>query len=106
MIVVTLAPFAPHICEELWHALGEETFVIDAQWPKYNEAFLAEDSMQLTISFNGKARYQKEFPIDADNATIQESTLADERSKKYIDGKQIIKVIIVPKKIVNIVFKP
>ena len=104
-MVILIAPFAPHIAEELWHVLGETTSVCDAAWPTYDESYLAESEMQLTISFNGKARYQKTFPADAQKDVIEKATLEDERSQKYLDGMQIVKVIVVPKKIVNIVLK-
>lgn len=104
-MVVLLAPFAPHIAEELWHQLGNETTVCDARWPEFNEKYLVESEIQLTVSFNGKARYQKKFPADAQSDTIQKEVLEDERSQKYLEGKQVIKVIVVPKKIVNIVIK-
>ena len=104
-LAVLIAPFAPHIAEELWHALGHDTTVCDAQWPEFNPAFLVESEMQLTVSFNGKARFQKKFPADAKNDDIQAAVLADEQSQKYLDGKQVIKVIVVPKKIVNVVVK-
>ena len=104
-VVVLLAPFAPHIAEELWHALGHSITVCDASWPKANESYLVESEIQLTISFNGKARFQKVFPADADNVTIEAEAKADERSQKYLEGKTIVKVIVVPKKIVNIVIK-
>ena len=104
-IVTCLAPFTPHICEELWEMLGHNTSVCDAQWPTYNEEYLKEENVNYTVSFNGKARYNKEFPIDADNDTIQKEVIADERSEKWMEGKQIVKVIIVPKKLINIVLK-
>ena len=104
-LVVLIAPFAPHIAEELWHALGEQTSVCDAQWPQCDESYLVESQMQLTISFNGKARFQMQFAADADNKAIEEAVLADEKSAKYIGDKKVVKVIIVPKKIVNIVIK-
>ncbi len=104
-MVVLIAPFAPHIAEELWHALGNDTTVFDAAWPEYNEKFLVESTVSLTVSFNGKARYQMQFAVDADNKTIESAVLADDRSKKYIGDKNVVKVIIVPKKIVNIVIK-
>ncbi|NPD90834.1 leucine--tRNA ligase [Xylanibacter muris] len=103
--VILMAPFAPHIAEELWEALGENGSVCDAQWPVYNEKYLVESQMQLTVSFNGKARFQMQFAADADNKTIEESVLADERTAKYIGEKNIMKVIIVPKRIVNVVIK-
>ena len=104
-VVVTIAPFAPHIAEELWERLGGEGSVCDAEWPEWNEAYLVENEMQLTISFNGKARYQMTFPADATNEQIEAAVLADERKDKYVEGKQVVKVIIVPKRIVNIVIK-
>lgn len=104
-LVVLIAPFAPHIAEELWEQLGHTTTVCDAQWPEFNEKYLVEDNMRLSISFNGKTRFTMDFPADADQKTIEETVLADEQTQKYIDGKQIVKVIIVPKRIVNIVIK-
>ena len=104
-LVILIAPFAPHIAEELWHELGEEGSVCDAEWPAWNEEYLTEDSIRLSVSFNGKTRFTLDFPADADNATIEKTVLADEQSKKYIEDKQIVKVIIVPKRIVNIVLK-
>ena len=104
-LVVLIAPFAPHIAEELWHALGNESTVCDAQWPVFNPQYLVESEVQLTVSFNGKARFQKKFPADATNDEIQAAVLADEQSKKYLDGKTVVKVIVVPKKIVNVVIK-
>ncbi len=104
-LVVLIAPFAPHIAEELWHALGNTTTVCDAQWPVFNPQYLVESEVQLTVSFNGKARFQKKFAADATNDEIQAAVLADEQSKKYLDGKQVVKVIVVPKKIVNVVIK-
>ena len=104
-LVVLIAPFAPHIAEELWHALGNTTTVCDAQWPVFNPQYLVESEVQLTVSFNGKARFQKKFAADATNDEIQTAVLADEQSKKYLDGKTVVKVIVVPKKIVNVVIK-
>ena len=104
-LVILIAPFAPHIAEELWQHLGENNSVCNAQWPTWNEAYLTENEVQLTISFNGKARFQMTFPIDASKEDVETAALNDERSKKYIDGKTIVKVIVVPKKIVNIVCK-
>ena len=105
-LVKLIAPFAPHTAEELWHtALGNDTTVCDAAWPEFDEKYLVESTVQLTVSFNGKARFQMQFPADADNKTIEDTVMADERSKKYIGGKNVAKVIIVPKKIVNIVVK-
>ena len=104
-VVVLIAPFAPHIAEELWHILGGEGSVCDAEWPTWDEKYLVEDSVRLGVAFNGKTRFDMEFAADADNATIEKTVLADERATKYIEDKQIVKVIIVPKRMVNIVLK-
>ena len=105
ILTVLIAPFAPHIAEELWSRLNMKGSVCDAQWPVCNEQYLVESEVQLTISFNGKARFQKKFAADATNDAIQQAVLADALSQKYIDGKQVVKVIVVPKKIVNVVVK-
>ena len=102
-LVIVLAPFAPHVCEELWDTLGNTTSVCDAQWPTFNEEYLKEDVVNYTISFNGKARFTMEFPADAASDAIQAEVLADERSQKWTEGKTPKKVIVVPKKIVNVV---
>ncbi len=104
-VIKLLAPFAPHISEELWHALGETTSVCDAKWPEYNEEYLKENDIQMTVSFNGKARFQKVFSIDDSKEKIEKKVLADERTLKYMVGKTIVKIIIVPRKIINIVLK-
>lgn len=104
-IVVLIAPFAPHIAEELWHQLGNTTSVCDATWPTWDEKYLVENEIQMTVSFNGKARFQKMFAADADKDTIEKETLADDRCAKYLEGKEIKKVIVVPKRIINIVVK-
>ena len=104
-LVVALAPFAPHIAEELWSALGNNGSVCDAKWPVYDEKYLVENEIQLAISFNGKVRYQKIFASDATNDVIEKSVREDERTEKYLEGMTIVKVIIVPKKIVNVVVK-
>ena len=104
-VIKLLAPFAPHISEELWYALGETTTVCDAQWPECNEEYLKENDIQMTVSFNGKARFQKVFSIDDSKEEIEKKVLADERTLKYMVGKTIVKIIIVPRKIINIVLK-
>ena len=104
-LVRLIAPFAPHIAEELWHQSGNKGTVCDAPWPEFDEKYLVESTVQMTVSFNGKARFQMQFDADADNKTIEDAVMADERSAKYIGEKSVAKVIIVPKKIVNIVIK-
>jgi len=102
-LVVCLAPFAPHIAEELWQALGHGTSVCDAAWPQWNEEHLKEDAFPYAISFNGKSRFILEFSAEATNEEIEKTVLEHPHSQKWIDGKTPKKVIIVPKKIVNIV---
>jgi leucyl-tRNA synthetase len=104
-LVTLIAPFAPHLAEELWEMLGGEGSVCDAQWPKWNEEYLVENQIKMGVQFNGKVRFDMQFPADADNASIEQAVRADERTAKYTEGKQIIKVIIVPKRMVNIVCK-
>ena len=103
LFAIVLSPFAPHLCEELWAALGHTTTICDAEWPAFNEEYLKEDSIKYTISFNGKARFTMDFATEASREEIEAAVIANEQSQKYIDGKSIKKVIVVPKKIVNIV---
>ena len=104
-LAVLLSPFAPFFAEELWHKLGHESTVCDAEWPAFDEAYLKEDSVTLSVSFNGKTRFTLDFPADASKEQIEKETLASEVAAKYLDGKQIVKVIVVPGRIVNIVVK-
>ena len=104
-MIVLIAPFAPHMAEELWEQMGGQGSVCDAEWPAWEESYLVENEVQLTVSFNGKARFQMTFPADATKENIEKAALADERSQHYIDGKTIVKIIVVPKKIINIVCK-
>ena len=101
--VVLIAPFAPHMAEELWHQLGHNTTVCDAAWPVYNEEYLKENSVTYAISFNGKARYSLELPADLSRDEVEKAALTNENSAKWLDGKTPKKVIVVPGKIVNIV---
>ncbi|MDD3494493.1 MAG: leucine--tRNA ligase [Dysgonamonadaceae bacterium] len=102
-LTICLSPFAPHISEELWHKLGNETTIFDAQWPAYNEEYLKEDVFSYAISFNGKTRFTLDFNADATREEIEKSVLEHPNSQKWLNGKTPRKIIIVPKKIVNIV---
>ena len=102
-LLILLAPFAPHMSEELWHALGEESSVVMATWPECNEAYLVEDSVKYPVSFNGKTRFTLEFPTTATPAEIQEAVLKAEEAQKWLEGKTPKKVIVVPGRIINIV---
>ncbi len=102
-LVVLLAPFAPHIAEELWHVLGHDTTVCDAQWPTWNEDYLKESTVKYGVSFNGKSRYTIEVPADADEEQVKQLALADAGAERWLDGKQPRKIIFVKGKLVNIV---
>ena len=102
-LLIVLAPFAPHITEELWHQIGHETTVCDAQWPKYNEDYLKEDNVTYAVSFNGKARFNMEVAADTPREEVERMALENEGSAKWIGDKSIRKIIVVPGKIVNIV---
>ena len=102
-LVVLLAPFAPHIAEELWHVLGHDTTVCDAQWPTWNEDYLKESTVKYTVLFNGKPRYNIEVPAGTAQDEVQRIALSDAGAERWLDGKQPKKVIVVPGKIVNVV---
>ena len=102
-LVVLLAPFAPHIAEELWHVLGHDTTVCDAEWPTWNEEYLKESTVKYTVLFNGKPRYNIEVPAGTAQDEVQRIALSDEGAARWLDGKQPKKVIVVPNKIVNVV---
>ncbi|MDR2564398.1 MAG: leucine--tRNA ligase [Prevotellaceae bacterium] len=102
-LTVLLSPFAPHIAEELWGLLGSDTSVVTAEFPKYDPALLVENSFEYPVSFNGKMRFKMEFPMDADSASIEKAVLANPQSKKYTEGKDPKKIIVVKGKIVNVV---
>ncbi len=104
-LIVLLAPFTPHIAEELRHLMGHETTVCDAQWPAFNEEYLKEDTVTMGVSFNGKTRFTLDFPADATKDAIEQEVMQSEQAKKYLEGMQVVKVIVVPRKIVNIVLK-
>ena len=105
-LIILLAPFTPHFSEELWHKLGHETTVCDAPWPTFNEEYLKEDSVTLGVQFNGKVRFSCDFPADATPAQMQELAQQAPEAQKYFEGMDIVKVIAVPKRIVNFVLKP
>ena len=101
--VICLSPFAPHISEELWHLMGNETSVCDAVWPSFDESYLKEDVFTYSISFNGKSRFTLDFQADATQEQIEAAVLAHPNSQKWLEGKSPKKIIVVPKKIVNVV---
>ena len=102
-LLILLAPFAPHIAEELWHAIGEETTIVAAQWPECDEKLLVEDSFKYPVSFNGKTRFTIELPREASQDEIREAVLSADEAQKWLERKTPKKVIIVPGRIINIV---
>ncbi len=101
--LIVLAPFAPHITEELWHALGNTTTICDAVWPEYNEEYLKESTVRMAVSFNGKARFTIDVPADLPSAEVEKAALENPAAAKWIEGKTVRKIIVVPGKIVNVV---
>ena len=104
-LCVLLAPFTPYVAEELWHQLGHDTTVCDAQWPAYDEACMAEDTVTLSVSFNGKTRYTIDLPAGASREEAEAAALGAPQAARYTEGFQVVKVIVVPGKIVNVVLK-
>ncbi len=102
-LVTVIAPFAPHIAEELWHAMGNETSVCDAKWPSFNEEYLKESTVRYPVSFNGKVRYNIELSADTPKEEVEKAALSHEGAAKWTEGKTVRKVIVVPGKIVNVV---
>lgn len=104
-LLVLLTPFAPHIAEELWHALGNITTICDAQWPQAEERYLKADTQTYAVSFNGKARFTITVAAGTERADVERLALSNSAVTKWLEGKQIVKIIVVPGKIVNVVVK-
>ena len=104
-LTVLLAPFCPHLCEELWQMLGHDTSVCDAQWPAFNEEYLKEDSVKMMVAFNGKARFQMEFPAGVSKEEAEKAALENPQAAKWMEGFTVAKVIVVPGKMINVVLK-
>jgi leucyl-tRNA synthetase len=102
-LVVLISSYAPHIAEELWQGLGNTGSVAFASFPEYNEEYLMESTFEYPVSFNGKLRFKMEFPLDTPKEEIEKQVLHSEAAQKWIEGKKIRKVIVVPRKIINIV---
>ena len=102
-LIVVIAPFAPHIVEELWHAIGNTTTVCDAKWPVHNEEYLKESTVTMAVSFNGKARFNIEVAAGTPQPEVEKLALEHEGAAKWLEGKTVRKIIVVPNKIVNIV---
>lgn len=102
---ILIAPFCPHLAEELWEMSGHTTTVCDASWPIFNEEYLKEDNMKMMVAFNGKARFQMEFPVGTEQQAIIDTVMAEPQSQKWLEGHEVIKVVVVPNKMVNVVLK-
>ena len=102
-LLVLLAPFAPHVAEELWHAIGHDTTVCDAVWPQFNEEYLKEDKVKYAVSFNGKVRFTIEVDADTPSDEVEKTALSHSLAAQWLEGKSVKRVIVVPRKIVNIV---
>ena len=102
-LLILLAPFAPHISEELWHALGEQTTIVGATWPEYDESYLIEDQVKYPVSFNGKTRFTIEIPSGATKEQAEALVLQSQEAQRWLEGKTPKKVIVVPGRIINIV---
>lgn len=101
--VILLAPFAPHLAEELWHAMGHASSVHEQSWPSYDPAMLVEEEVEMAVQINGRVRDKLVVPVTADRETVEQLALNQERIKNHLSGKTVRKVIVVPKKLVNIV---
>lgn len=102
-ITVLLSPYAPHLASELWHRLGHTDEVVDQPWPQLNEEYLVENSFEYPVSFNGKMRFKLTLPADLSKEDVEAAVLENEQSARYLEGKTPKKVIVVPKRIVNVV---
>ncbi|TQQ85653.1 leucine--tRNA ligase [Peptacetobacter hominis] len=104
-IVTILAPFAPHLGEELWQMIGKEGSVFDISWPKYDEKALVKDEIEVVVQINGKVKGRMNIPAEISREDMQAAAMEDEKIKALVEGKEIVKVIAVPKKLINIVVK-
>ena len=102
-LIIGVSPYAPHIAEELWHLLGNETSIVNASYPEIKEEYLKEDTFEYPVSINGKMRVKLSFPVDMDRSEMEQQVLGNEVVQKWTEGKPPKKVIVVPKRIINVV---
>ena len=105
IMVKCLSPVMPHVCHHLWFMLGGLNAVVDSSWPEVDESALVQENVQIIAQVNGKLRAKIIAPVDSTNQTVEQIALADEKIKKFTDNKELIKVIVVPNKLINIVTK-
>jgi leucyl-tRNA synthetase len=103
ILVITLSPFAPHICEEMWEIIGNERGMVKASWPEWDESALKQDEITVVVQINGKVRSKIQVPSDFSEDQVKQMALEDERINKFISDKEIKRVVVVPQKLVNIV---
>jgi len=104
-LLILLSPFAPHFCEEMWEKMGYPYSIFNQKWPEYDPMALVRDTVEMAVQINGQVKYKIQVPQDADNKTVEEAALNDEKAAVYLKDKEIVKIIIVPKRLVNIVVK-
>jgi leucyl-tRNA synthetase len=104
-LVLLLAPFAPYLAHELWEMLGEKGSLLKASWPKFDPVLAKEDEIEIPVQVNGKLRGKVVVGADSDESTVRERALADQKVQAAIAGKSIVKVIVVPGKLVSLVVK-
>ena len=102
-IVLVLSPTVPHVCHELWHALGHQSAPVDERWPAFDPSALAQDMVEIVVQVNGKLRGRISVPADADSDSISKTALADENVKRFVADKTIRKTIVVPGRLINVV---
>jgi leucyl-tRNA synthetase len=104
-ILILIAPIVPHFCEELWSLLGHEESIFRASWPEVEPAALRVEEVTIAVQVNGKVRSRLTVPVDGEEEAIKQAALADEKVRKYLEGKEVVKVIVIPGRLVNIVVK-
>ncbi|HEY8422228.1 MAG TPA: leucine--tRNA ligase [Thermoclostridium sp.] len=104
-LLILMSPFAPHFCEEMWEKMGYPYSIFNQKWPTYDPAALVKDTVEMAVQINGQVKYKILVPQDADNKAVEEAALKDEKAAVYLKDKEILKVIVVPKRLVNIVIK-
>lgn len=102
-LLLLLSPFAPHLCEELWERLGHSGSIFQTPWPAYDPVVITAEEIMVVVQIDGKVRSRLVMPADADDAAMRGTALADERVKGWLEDRSIQKVVVVPKKLVNIV---
>jgi leucyl-tRNA synthetase len=102
-LTILIAPYAPHIAEELWQLLGYSHSVCDAKWPELKEEYLVESTFTCPVSFNGKTRFMIDLPLNLPKEEVEKIVLASDQTARYLEGKTPKKIIVVPNKIVNVV---